>query len=65
MPDRSQMPNRNEMALLARQAGLSLDEPYFSELVESYEHVHAMLVRQREAVNDLMSAPPVETKGGA
>lgn len=57
------MPSRNEVAMLAHQAGLSLDEPYFSELLDSYSHVHAMLVRQREAVNNLLPARADDAEG--
>lgn len=63
MSDRSTMPSRDEVAMLARQAGLSLEEPYFSELLDSYEHVHAMLVRQRKAVNELLPARAGKAEG--
>jgi hypothetical protein len=40
-------PGPEDVLLLARHANLPLNEPYFGELLESYGHVHAMLVRQR------------------
>ncbi|SDB74601.1 hypothetical protein [Belnapia rosea] len=38
---------RDEVAVLAKQAGLDLPEPYFEELVSAYRHVQRMTARIR------------------
>jgi hypothetical protein len=36
---------REEVLVLARQAGLDLPEPYLEELVSAYRHLQVMLAR--------------------
>jgi hypothetical protein len=36
---------REEVAVLAKQAGLDLPEPYFEELVSAYRHVQRLVAR--------------------
>lgn len=38
-------PTREEVAVLAKQAGLDLPEPYFEELVSAYGHLRQMVAR--------------------
>ncbi len=38
-------PSRDEIILLARQAGLTLPPAYLDELVDAYGHVQAMVAR--------------------
>ena len=49
MADTTPAPDRDDVVALARSAGLALPEPYLSELIEAYGHVHAMLERQRRS----------------
>jgi hypothetical protein len=37
--------DREELAILAKNAGLNLPEEYFPDLVDAYGHVHEMLAR--------------------
>ena len=43
----SEPANRQEIAVLARRAGLKLTDDHFEELVEAYSYVEQMLIRLR------------------
>jgi Asp-tRNA(Asn)/Glu-tRNA(Gln) amidotransferase C subunit len=43
--------SRDEIALLARHAGLALSEPHLDELVEAARHIAAMVARLAKAAS--------------